>query len=504
MGELKGVLTEVIDLVQGYLDSWLMRFLMTTFATVLAVIMVLQYHILGLQFVQEQIRKQYNKLFPEQAFWMQNRKAPVFKKMGSSIMHTIGINLIVFQIYFGYNDVNKKAFVWSLAWILFESFILWSFFNLLHKITKCKLQPLEVQLSANWMEACILPACVCQPLMAWLARHSNGVLTIASCGAEGEYEMLEDGENREQDPIQQIGSVRNIYMDISRPFKLPVLFFLAQIGLITYYAYFLNDDEDTHDVKQVSAIKWSVGVLLTLVASETGKEDGKDEAGADFRYHFWTNLFKRTLLKEGLELDQKPYLRNRLFWFFQVSVHREWRYRRFFDFMVNRFCRTILLGTSAIILCVEPPLDFIKDVMAVYFICNLDDYDEAKNWQDVRESFLDNAVHLPHSGVEFPDAQNRVVQFQLHDDTKTFSCTIREGGRNGRVTDELHNISNLRIANRSVTFSAGGTSVEKVVELGVVVPVRVLNDIENMYRLEKKFKNLMKSLRELDEQLSPH
>merc|ERR1712113_1045097 len=50
--------------------------------------------------------------------------------------------------------------------------------------------------------------------------------------------------------------------------------------------------------------------------------------------------------------------------------------RAFLAFIINSVSRSLLLGTAPIMVSVEGPMDFIKDVMAVFFIVNLDDFDE--------------------------------------------------------------------------------------------------------------------------------
>merc|ERR1712039_119727 len=56
--------------------------------------------------------------------------------------------------------------------------------------------------------------------------------------------------------------------------------------------------------------------------------------------------------------------------------------RFFLDFMINAVARSIIRGTVPIMLCVEGPLDFVKDVTAVFFILKLDDIDSDKDLSD--------------------------------------------------------------------------------------------------------------------------
>lgn len=78
--------------------------------------------------------------------------------------------------------------------------------------------------------------------------------------------------------------------------------------------------------------------------------------------------------------------------------------RAFGDFTVNSTYRSILLGTTAILLSTEGPIDFVKDVLAIQFISTLDDpedgddnennksktllFQHIKNDEDLRAEFL--------------------------------------------------------------------------------------------------------------------
>merc|ERR1712110_1374891 len=54
------------------------------------------------------------------------------------------------------------------------------------------------------------------------------------------------------------------------------------------------------------------------------------------------------------------------------------RLRYMFDLTVNGIVRPIIMAVAPIMLSTEEPLDFIKDALALFFITQLDDFDDAK------------------------------------------------------------------------------------------------------------------------------
>merc|ERR1712232_615011 len=118
---------------------------------------------------------------------------------------------------------------------------------------------------------------------------------------------------------------------------------------MAYYVYYLNTDEDTHDIDKVSGLKWVLGVIITMVASD-------DESGAIYVNTFWDRLFKLTVQKKEGDWEKNysgedEVTRNKIFWFFPFKLSREWTTRQIMDWFMNSVCRTILLGTAPIVLC---------------------------------------------------------------------------------------------------------------------------------------------------------
>merc|ERR550532_2887100 len=120
-------------------------------------------------------------------------------------------------------------------------------------------------------------------LLEW-RRASDGCLAflgfdtssnMSSGDAEkGGDSSLSLSSARELKPKREL-EVSNIYMNIAMPLRRSMLFFIAQIGLFSYYVFNLNSDPDTHDWTNVSIAKWMVGVIITAIA-------GEDETGRNF------------------------------------------------------------------------------------------------------------------------------------------------------------------------------------------------------------------------------
>merc|ERR1711972_472187 len=92
--------------------------------------------------------------------------------------------------------------------------------------------------------------------------------------------------------------------------------------------------------------------------------------GDAFNSKYWNGI-----LSESKSLGNE---RSGFCWGWLWNLSFEWKFRRALDWSVNSVCRMTVLYTFPIMLCVEDPLDFVKDCTAVYFICTLDDLTEGK------------------------------------------------------------------------------------------------------------------------------
>merc|ERR1712062_169384 len=151
--------------------------------------------------------------------------------------------------------------------------------------------------------------------------------------------------------------------------------FFAQFGLIMYYIFELNGDadrsdeddspvRDAHHPDKVSMMKWIFAVALVMVA-------GDDNVGPKFGTVFWKDKWNKAF-NGGCE-DFLENEKNDRGCFFGMPPRLNILLRLCWDLAVNGFARSMICGTAPIMLCVEGPLDFVKDATAVFFIIKLDD-----------------------------------------------------------------------------------------------------------------------------------
>jgi len=179
----------------------------------------------------------------------------------------------------------------------------------------------------------------------------------------------------DQVTLEDDAPFKNVYMYLCRPFRRATLFFIAQVGLMLYYIYNLDTDPDTHDASKVSLVKWFFAVIITAIA-------GEDETGSDFSSSFWDRILLAESTRELWAQNDTMSKGHRVFFCIPMTYRCEWTMRCGMDWIVNSVCRAILMGTAPIMLCVEEPLDFIKDCLAVFFIAALDDFDDARSVDD--------------------------------------------------------------------------------------------------------------------------
>jgi len=61
-----------------------------------------------------------------------------------------------------------------------------------------------------------------------------------------------------------------------------------------------------------------------------------------------------------------------------IPYNTAWWLRSWMDFLINGVARDIILFTFPLLICVEGPLDFVKDCTAIFFLTQLDDIDESE------------------------------------------------------------------------------------------------------------------------------
>jgi len=195
----------------------------------------------------------------------------------------------------------------------------------------------------------------------------------------------------------------NIYEDLTVRFRKATAVWIVQIMLVGLYIQELNSNADTHNVEKVDFGYWLIAVMFQMLA-------GDSQLGEGYNQKFWCHVLVwefvewfeervfgtavspaseeplRVLEKEEEEeeeereekqmkgsfeqLGRRSYSVNPVL---NVSFWWEWWLRSVMDFTVNGVARSILLYTVPIMVCVEEPLDFVKDLTAVMFITLLDD-----------------------------------------------------------------------------------------------------------------------------------
>jgi hypothetical protein len=184
----------------------------------------------------------------------------------------------------------------------------------------------------------------------------------------------------------------NKYQQILAPTRRILPLFLIQCGLFMLYCDNMNgkpSEVDSKQVGKVSGFYWFVAVLIQMYA-------GESLLGKPYNRKWWTRLMVgnetwREVLDTVLcseppeEFDLRFYRKQ--FWCFEIfNSWCDWLIRMLMDFVVNGMIRDLIKYTFPIMLCVEDPLDFVKDCTAVFFIVQLDDL------QDEEEDLTINAL----------------------------------------------------------------------------------------------------------------
>jgi len=195
----------------------------------------------------------------------------------------------------------------------------------------------------------------------------------------------------------------NIYEDLSIKHLRVVPLFFVQMMLISFYVRNLNDDtvdsdDSTKDVHNVKWVNWVVAVVFSIYASD-------QQVGEKFSGEYWEQVLGITSPFEPDFDDSTSHQRNtetddfadvggvEATWFFagrccsrrlpSIRVWHGWLMRWAMDFAVNSVSRDIIVYTVPILVSVEGPLDFVKDLTAVMFISTLDDLETHKSVKQI-------------------------------------------------------------------------------------------------------------------------
>jgi hypothetical protein len=152
--------------------------------------------------------------------------------------------------------------------------------------------------------------------------------------------------------------IKSAYMDFSQSFGDIALLALCQASLFIMFYMVINTDEDTHEICNGMMLQWILSVAVIL-------QSGLEEAGDSYQAGHWLAT------REGLSASGASFT-----WI-------AWWLRRSFDFAVNSLFREALLGIVPILLCIVHPLDLVKDVVAIFFICQLDQLQDPMSIDDM-------------------------------------------------------------------------------------------------------------------------
>mmetsp|Transcript_124209 Transcript_124209/g.215331 ORF Transcript_124209/g.215331 Transcript_124209/m.215331 type:complete len:586 (-) Transcript_124209:221-1978(-) len=213
------------------------------------------------------------------------------------------------------------------------------------------------------------------------------------------------------DPDEPNFVANNVYEDFRQSLPKCMLYALAQLGLLLYFILEVNglsqteeDGQDEIYSKMVdpdcpSRIKWLLAFLITRVVSQ-------DDIGYKFdrgSILFWRSIndkFKQqyegtwnvcivvlarracfTIFVTSIIYDAVGYSVVLAFVVYLVidqtnpwaKLQVELIVRWWLDFLINNVFLHTIMVTVPIMLSVEPPLDFVKDVTALFFILKMDD-----------------------------------------------------------------------------------------------------------------------------------
>jgi len=321
----------------------------------------------------------------------------------SGVLRKVGLDIIILQIYYIKDEapfIKKRPFVLAVALVFFDTFVIY-----------------------------YVMAFVGQILLGM--GPEEALQSIWTLGKKNEQDSDDGPDVNPYLPGEDSHtSATSKYMHIALPIRKVFPVFLAQMALMLFYMFYLNTDPDTHDRTKVSYGYWVVGILLQLYA-------GEQQLGDPYDAYYWKNLFEQgdTTLPKPEEEDEAKYLEDdgldfshggatfnakndvqnkshKVFFFIPAPFWLEWKLRQGMDLLINRLFRSIIIYTFPIMLCVEGPLDFVKDCTAIWFITTLDDLggDESEN------NSLDEMLGLLRKRAAWDDRKSHAKAREVQQD----------------------------------------------------------------------------------------
>jgi len=280
-------------------------------------------------------------------------------------LRRVALNLLIFQIYYSsglqekYPWIKGRPFCVSAFVILFDNL---GFFFAFLCLGWCMEQWKDKDECACCMEG----------------MEKTGIGRESLLKDQHEYEKDPTEEDANDDGIDDDTETANgTYMDVTRDFFKTLGIWVVQSMLVAFYIDNLNRDTKSKSLKDCHVGNWICAVLLQLYV-------GDKQLGGAHNTEFWRNLWTKGGKLKNVHPDMMYLSRqNRCLGSFMHACCGSmlpfkvwWSMRWFFDGSINIAARSVIMFTFPIMLGREPPLDFVKDCLAVLFITTLDDVDK--------------------------------------------------------------------------------------------------------------------------------
>mmetsp|Transcript_112493 Transcript_112493/g.363269 ORF Transcript_112493/g.363269 Transcript_112493/m.363269 type:complete len:430 (+) Transcript_112493:66-1355(+) len=334
-----------------------------------------------------------------------------YKSKGRPMLRIFGQACIVLQLFFDPEIKQKNPLMWSMVLLLLDQVVLFRLFKCLRNLAAADTpenagELMQALTGEEEEDADCIPQAEFIWQGEWMVRYpesgnygvqlqmiGDSFMTLEQNNVNAYHVNMEkdpadfqwaDGtiqtatrfyedkvvwETNHKDPVYKeivwervmADDVKTRYMDFKMPLYTLVLYWFCQVALAMYFIYFLNADASTHDVTQVSFVKWVIATVLTMIVNE-------DEAGAAYDGGSeWDDVREKA---KDLKIDTSKWYLNGIYVNFTLETHIR---QYLFDAMVNGLVRSLILAVAPIMLSTEEPMDFIKDVLALFFIVKLDD-----------------------------------------------------------------------------------------------------------------------------------
>eukprot|EP00448_Togula_jolla_P026063 CAMPEP_0170650292 /NCGR_PEP_ID=MMETSP0224-20130122/45729_1 /TAXON_ID=285029 /ORGANISM="Togula jolla, Strain CCCM 725" /LENGTH=498 /DNA_ID=CAMNT_0010981953 /DNA_START=53 /DNA_END=1549 /DNA_ORIENTATION=- len=327
------------------------EYLVTSDLTLLiSLLMILQWH--------------YRHFFPET--WLVVKIDELAGGPPRRIWRRLGLNLWILQFYYDpdipdlFQDfVKKRKFIASLALVVFDNLVIYFGFYLISHAPCLQSDKSEEGHALQKKEDT-------KPEEGHVRQHLDDPTWPD-----------EDADGDATDDAQ------SMYTDLTVPFRKVFTVWVIQVMLFFLYIEHLNLDKHTHDICKVQYGFWFLAILIQLF-------QGDKQLGSPFNFDYWYNLKKED--ESRVSGESLRNCQHKLWYFIPLTHKWDWFLRAVMDFSINSTCRYVIMYTFPIMLCVEEPLDFVKDCMAVFFMTTLDDIEQGKSLNEMLIKLKFNAL----------------------------------------------------------------------------------------------------------------